>query len=347
MVRILHCADVHLERRFTGATMTAEEATRRRAELRAALERIVDLALQHRVDALTIAGDLYEHEYATADTGVFLATQFQRLAPVPVLVAPGNHDPFVAGSLYQRVAWSDNVTVFDSSGWRPVRVADDVLVWGIGHDGPAMRRDALRELRLSNADTAVLLFHGADVSRPVSEEASQGPFQAADVKRSGAAFALLGHEHTWRLSRTFAYPGSPEPLGFFTEGPHYAMLATIQARAVRIEPVPVSRVTYQTLRVDVSNVDDAAGVHRTLGMLSTDIKPAAIVRIVFTGVRAATLRLEREALTFAQARRLRYVEVVDETSERALRVRMLGARSADEHASFSKGIPSTATVAGP
>ena len=112
----MHCADVHLERRFSGATMTAGEADRRRGELRAALERIVDLALQCRVDALTIAGDLYEHEHATDETGAFLAALFRRLAPTPVLVAPGNHDPYVSGSLYRRVAWPDNVTVFDT-GW--------------------------------------------------------------------------------------------------------------------------------------------------------------------------------------------------------------------------------------
>jgi exonuclease SbcD len=340
MVRILHCADVHLERRFTGATMTAEEATRRREELRAALKRIVDLALQYRVDALTIAGDLYEHEYATEETGAFLAAQFRRLAPIPVLVAPGNHDPYVPGSLYQRVAWSDNVTVFDSSGWRPVRVAHDVLVWGIGHDGPAMRRDVLRELRLGTSDTAVLLFHGSDVSRPVSEEASQGPFQAADVKRSGAAFALLGHEHTWRLSSTFAYPGSPEPLGFFTEGPHYAMLATVRARSVLVEPVRVSRVTYQTVQVDVSNITDAAGVHRTLETRVANIASTAIVRIVLTGERPPDLSLEREALTFAGAGRLRYVDVVDETRVGATPPRI--ARAVEGVRSFSRVVPSTA-----
>jgi len=313
MARILHCSDVHLERRFTGARMTAVEAARRREELRDALRRIVDLALHSRVDALTIAGDLYEHEYATEETGAFLATQLQRLAPMPVLIAPGNHDPYVTGSLYRRVAWSDNVTVFDSSRWQPVRIAPDVLVWGIGHDGPAMRRDILGELRLRNRDTAVLLFHGADVSRPVRDDASQCPFQAADVERTGAAFALVGHEHTWRRSSTFAYPGSPEPLGFFTEGPHYAMLATIDARSALVEPIQVSRVTYQTVHVDVSHIPDAAGLHRALESLAAGIDSAAIVRIVLTGERSPTLLAEREALAFATARSLRYVEVVDET----------------------------------
>ncbi len=345
MVRILHCSDVHLERRFTGPTMTAAEATRRRGELRAALQRIVGLALHSQVDALTIAGDLYEHEYATEETGAFLAAQFRRVAPIPVLVAPGNHDPYVTGSLYQRIEWPENVTVFDSSGWRPVRVSSDVLVWGIGHDGPTMRRDVLRDFRLEGPETAVLLFHGADVSRPVREDASQCPFRSADVRRTGAVFALVGHEHTWRASSAFAYPGSPEPLGFFTEGPHYAALATIDFRSVVAEPIQVSRVAYQTVHIDVSPFADAAGVRRALKALTARIDRAAIVRIVLAGRRAPDLRLERE--TLALAGRLRYVEVVDETRVAAIPVDIPVTSRVGGGPPISRAIPSFSALAGP
>jgi DNA repair exonuclease SbcCD nuclease subunit len=340
MVRILHCSDVHLERRFTGPTITVAEAARRREELRVALQRIVGLAIESQVDALTIAGDLYEHEYATDETGAFLATQFRRLAPIPVLVAPGNHDPYVAGSLYQRVKWPENVTVFGSDGWRPVRIADEVLVWGIGHDGPAMRRDVLRELRLNRSDMAVLLFHGADISRPVRDDASQGPFRPVDVKRTGAAFALLGHEHTWRLASTFAYPGSPEPLGFFTEGVHYAALAKIDSRSVVAEPIEVSRVAYQTVCIDVSTFTSAVSLRRALEALTARIDPATIVRIVLAGRRAPDLQLECEGLTLALAGRLRYAEVVDETRVAATPADISVTASAGPGLSTSRSVPS-------
>ena len=105
MVRILHFADLHLDRSFAGLSVAPSEAAKRREELRAALRRIVDLALELDVDALTIGGDLYEHERAGPDTANFLAGEFERLAPKRVLIAPGNHDPYIPDSLYWRLDW--------------------------------------------------------------------------------------------------------------------------------------------------------------------------------------------------------------------------------------------------
>ena len=108
-MRILHTADVHLDRAYSGAGMTSSIAAARRQELREALRRFVDLALELRVDVVTIGGDLYEHERSTLDTGNFLAAQFERLGDIPVLIATGNHDPCVPDSLYRRVDWPANV----------------------------------------------------------------------------------------------------------------------------------------------------------------------------------------------------------------------------------------------
>ena len=43
MTRILHFADLHLDRSFAGLGMASSEASKRREELRAVLRRIVDL----------------------------------------------------------------------------------------------------------------------------------------------------------------------------------------------------------------------------------------------------------------------------------------------------------------
>jgi len=68
-MRILHFADLHLDASFAGSGMPPEAAARRREELRRALRRIMDLAVFHGVGAVTIAGDLYEQDRYTLDTG--------------------------------------------------------------------------------------------------------------------------------------------------------------------------------------------------------------------------------------------------------------------------------------
>ena len=120
---IIHTADVHLDRAFSGLGMMSGVAAARREELRDAIRRLVDVTIEVGADALTIGGDLYEHDRATLDTGNFLAQQFARLETVPVLVSPGNHDPYVPDSLYRRVDWPSNVTIFSALELRPVSLS--------------------------------------------------------------------------------------------------------------------------------------------------------------------------------------------------------------------------------
>ena len=102
-MKILHVADTHLDRVF-GAADDRRDAGRRRAGLRDALSRALAAGRAEGVGAVVLAGDVYEHASVTADTVAFLAGELER-AEVPVLVTPGNHDPYVAGSAWQLTAW--------------------------------------------------------------------------------------------------------------------------------------------------------------------------------------------------------------------------------------------------
>ncbi len=109
-VKLLHFSDLHLDAQFAWAG--PEAARKRRENLRSTLLRIVELARAEGVDAVLSGGDLYEHERITPDTAGFLRSAFAGLDPIPVFLAPGNHDWFGPASAYERVAWTPNVHVF-------------------------------------------------------------------------------------------------------------------------------------------------------------------------------------------------------------------------------------------
>jgi hypothetical protein len=119
--------------------MKTDIANNRRQELRDALRRFIDLALEQKVDAVSIGGDLYEHERSTLDTGHFLRQQLERLAPITAFIAPGNHDPYVPESLYRQIEWSPNVTIFSEPAFQPVPLSDEVTLWGAGTPTPYPR----------------------------------------------------------------------------------------------------------------------------------------------------------------------------------------------------------------
>ena len=319
MVRILHFADLHLDRSFAGLSVAPSEAAKRREELRAALRRIVDLALQLDVDAVTVGGDLYEHERAGPDTGNFIAGEFARLAPRRVLIGPGNHDPYVPDSLYWRLDWPPNVHIFQTMSWEPVELSDTVTVWGAGHRGPAIRDNLLAALSVDGSRTNIALLHASDISAVPEGKPAHCPFTGEDIERSGLDFALLGHYHELRLrpqeSPRYAYPGSPEPLDFSEAGDHYVLLLTADPQGVSCEPRKVNEVIYQATAIDITGMSTSEAIRKAICSLAEDEAAArAIMRVTLTGQPESDLDLDLNALLQSTHDRFRYLDpIIDKT----------------------------------
>lgn len=320
MVRILHFADLHLDRSFAGLSVAPSEAAKRREELRAALRRIVDLALELDVDALTVGGDLYEHERAGPDTGNFIAGEFARLAPKRVFVAPGNHDPYVPDSLYWRLDWPSNVHIFKTMSWEPVELSDIVTIWGAGHRGPAIRDNLLASLTVEAGRTNIALLHASDTSAVPEGQPAHCPFTRDDVERSGLDFALLGHYHELRLrpqeSPRYAYPGSPEPLDFSELGDHYVLLLTANGEGLSCEPRKINEVVYQTSTIDITGMSTSDAIRKAICALADDEAAArAIMRATLTGQPESDLDLDLSALLQSTHERFRYLDPIMDRTE--------------------------------
>jgi exonuclease SbcD len=88
-VRFLHTADWHVGRAIRGRSRLDEFA--------AALDEVVDIAVDEGVDVVLLAGDVYEHRVPVpeADAIVFDAFLHLHEAGVRAVVIPGNHDSAV------------------------------------------------------------------------------------------------------------------------------------------------------------------------------------------------------------------------------------------------------------
>jgi DNA repair protein SbcD/Mre11 len=86
-VRFLHTADWHLGRYLHGTSLLDDQAH--------VLETFVELARSEHVDAVVIAGDVYDRAVPPADAVSLLDDVLSRLvvgAGIPVIVIAGNHD---------------------------------------------------------------------------------------------------------------------------------------------------------------------------------------------------------------------------------------------------------------
>jgi len=311
MTTILHTADVHLDRTYSGAGMSPAIAGARRQELRDAFRRFIDLALELQADAVTIGGDLYEHERATPDTGNFLRAQLARLGDVPALITPGNHDPYVPDSLYHRLDWPANVTVFRGPEFLPNKLPG-VTVWGAAHDAPDLRTSLFEGFRVHGEGPHVLLFHGSDMHSVPEGKAAHAPFFPDDIAAAGADFALLGHYHSPRLypaeSPLFAYPGTPEPLDFAEAGDRFVARLDIEGDAIACTLLPFAQVRYRVAGVDVSGMESSDELRLAIAALGD---PALIARVILEGALNADVDLTVSDLYNACAERFAYLDIQD------------------------------------
>ncbi|MFB9861069.1 exonuclease SbcCD subunit D [Salinicoccus siamensis] len=112
MVKFIHCADLHLDSPFKsrskmipGIFDVLTESTY------ISVKRMIDYAIQEKVDFLVIAGDMFDAANRTLKSEVFMRRQFERLkeSGIFVYIIHGNHDPLTDGF---KTEWPDNVTVF-------------------------------------------------------------------------------------------------------------------------------------------------------------------------------------------------------------------------------------------
>jgi len=113
--RFIHTADIHLDSPLKSLALRNEElAAIVGNSTRQVLERIVDLCLSESVNALLIAGDLYDGSQTSMKTARFLSAQFRRLndANIAVYIIRGNHD--AESKITRELSLPECVHVFSS-----------------------------------------------------------------------------------------------------------------------------------------------------------------------------------------------------------------------------------------
>lgn len=219
MVKILHTGDLHLGSPFSGLPYRESERCReRQAE---AFSKMIEYARREGISLFLIAGDLFDSDTVSASA---LDETFDALAslPCPVVIAPGNHDPYRSGSPYASRALPENLFVFDTealSRFSFPEIGSGVDVFGYAFTGASLAASPLAILPDNSClgeGLSILLCHG-DLDTPLSRYA---PIRSQDLARCGADYVALGHVHNTEDeiltvgSTAYAYCGFPEGRSF-------------------------------------------------------------------------------------------------------------------------------------
>lgn len=312
-MRILHIADVHLDRPFVRADR--REGNRDRARLRQIFSDCLQLATERAVDAVTIGGDLWEDEHVSTDTRRYVSSALSDVG-CPVLIISGNHDRLLPGGHYERTDWPENVVLFPESIPTEYRLSDELSIWGVSwtHEDPT-GEFLHRRVPPDDGRAHLVLLHGTAISfSGALEDRSYCPFEPRRVEDAGFLLCLAGHIHGASHAGSVVYPGSPEPLGWGEMGRHCAAIVTVNGVEVDVELVDVNRHVYDEVSVDCRECEHGAEVgERIVASLGEHDGATRHVRVRLTGEIARDCVVDHEQLSDAHRERFAEFELLDET----------------------------------
>jgi DNA repair protein SbcD/Mre11 len=301
--RFIHTADLHLDSPLkTLALRDADLGALIANATRQAFVRIIDACLEERVDALLVAGDLYDREVRGTATLLFLAGQFKRLqeASIGVFIIRGNHD--AAAVVTRHLTLPDNVTVFSTRGDCKLLNEKQVAIHGISFkDGhvpasliPNLKPPVEGAINIGILHTSLAGAEGHDVYAPCAVN---------DLMQQNYDYWALGHihkRHVHRTSPTIVMPGIPQGRDVNEAGAKSATLVTItDNRHIQLTEIPTAVAQFERMTVDVSGCEEFAAIAgRIRGALATHLNAISadtlVARITLTGNTPLAAKLHRD-----------------------------------------------------
>ena len=265
-MKILHTGDLHLDSPFS--TTAAEFGEKSKRELRKIFSNIISYAKNNAVDLLLFSGDLFDSGFATRETASLICSELEA-AECPVVIAPGNHDPFDENSIWNKRSFSDNVHIFNSEELSYFDFEElGARVYGYAFTSQYMRSCPLENNKAEGDKINILCAHG-DTASPFSQYC---PITPAALASFGADYAALGHIHTpdaanealAQKNLSAAYCGCPQGRDFGESGIKGALLINIEKSNGKVNVdrrfIPFSTKIYEDIELNVDGAETMADI---------------------------------------------------------------------------------------
>ncbi|WP_075288684.1 metallophosphoesterase family protein [Pararhizobium arenae] len=262
--RFVHTADLHLDSPLRSlALKNAELAELVRGATRSALSAIVDLCIAEAVDALLIAGDLYDGSQTSMNTALFLSAELRRLeqAGIRVFIIRGNHDS--QSAIKRELSLPANVHLFSgrvkSVLAKVLENGREVYIHGVGFDNPHMAESLLPSFGAPMTDAVNIgMLHTSLAGAPGHD--LYAPASVVDLMSHGFDYWALGHVHQRQVHSEkplIVMPGMPQGRDINEAGDKSVTLVSVDESGILShEERLIGAAAFLRLPVDLGGVDE-------------------------------------------------------------------------------------------
>lgn len=320
MVKILHCADIHLDAPFVSGD--GIKADLRRNELFSTFSSMMNYVKLNGIDIVLITGDLFESCNVTRDTAALLKREFADNPACRFVVAPGNHDPYTADSVYGRVDFPSNVYIFKSPEVSCFSFEElNTDVYGYAFVSDEMPVNPFKGIKPQRGDRInVMCAHGELNGSSVSK----CPIGVDDIRASEFDYVALGHIHlgseVMKAGNTrYAYAGCLEGRDFGECGQKGAILCSFEKKAEGLS-ADFKRMRFCTRHYEIErvNITGSYNISDVLPKVKELIKEKnysrdTLLRVVLEGDVSSELVISKSSFVSVEDG-LFYLEVINKTT---------------------------------
>lgn len=271
-MKFVHMADMHFDIPFTVLNNRNKLGEQRRLEQREAFKRIIDYIKENNIEYLFIAGDLYENEYIRKSTIDYINNLFREIPNTKIYITPGNHDPYLKGSMYKTIKWNDNVKIFTNK----VEMVEneDCNIYGFGFNDFYCAVSEVQDIVIENKEKLNILITHGTLNGGTIEDMQYNPLNKAKLKQIGFDYVALGHIHkpdyNSEKNQRIVYSGSPISMGFDELGKHGVIVGELTKETIKLEFLPIDKKEFKEKEIDISDLNNIEELIEKLNSLNLD-----------------------------------------------------------------------------
>jgi len=255
-MRFVHIADIHFDSAFINLADKENLGEIRRLEQRKIFKKVIEYIKENKIEYLFISGDLYENKYVKKTTIEFINNLFKEIPNTKIFISPGNHDPFIKNSYYNKFEWNENVTIFKNKIEKIE--TEDANIYGFGFDEFYCTECGIENFEIENKNKLnILVIHGT-LDGASLEEKQYNSIKRKTLEEKGFDYVALGHIHKLDYNsyenQKIVYPGSLAALGFDEIGKHGMIVGKLEKEKLNLEFVPVDETEFKIENFDITEI---------------------------------------------------------------------------------------------
>jgi len=318
-MRIIHCADLHLDSRLE-SNLGRETAKTRKGEILNTFTKMIDYACKNDVSVILISGDLFDKNKVSSTAANTVRNAIITHPEITFFYLKGNHDS--EGLFTESGSVPQNLKLFGNQ-WISYPLSDGkITITGI-EINEENRGIIYSSLLLNNSDFNIVMLHGQEGTSNANTKDRAEIINLKQLKNKSIDYLALGHIHFQKIEKLdargiYCYPGCLEGRGFDECGEHGFMMMDIDTDSLKytLQFTPFAFRKLFALFPDISGCRTSAEIISVIeneisdnGCLQKDL-----LKIVLKGNVAIDCEKDLHYIASVFADRFFFVKILDETA---------------------------------